>query len=339
MPSMMGIEFAPLNIPLERRLQTVGALHFFFFSLLTPAVSLILPFYLLTTIVWPLMVAYLIWMYYDWNSPQNGAYRSEWWLRQRIHKWYADYFPVKLHTTADFDPEQNYLIGYHPHGIISMAAFINFATNGTGILEKFPSIRFHLCTLVGQFWTPFRREWGLLHGMIDCSRKSILNIINTEKKGAACVLVVGGAEEALDAHPGHHILTLNRRKGFIRLALVSGAQLVPCYSFGENDIYHQADNPKGSNIRKIQTYMKKVLGFSPPAFHGRGVFNYNVGMLPFRKPINTVLGAPIRVEKCENPTMEQIDELHATYVTRLRELFDEYKGKFGVSASTQLVIN
>lgn len=34
------------------------------------------------------------------------------------------------------------------------------------------------------------------------------------------------------------------RKGFIRLAIQSGAALVPCYSFGENDIYEQADNPK-----------------------------------------------------------------------------------------------
>ena len=76
---------------------------------------------------------------------------------------------------------QNYLIGSHPHGIISMAAFVNFATDGTGILEMFPKIEFHLCTLVGQFYTPIRREWGLLHGMIDCSRESLTYILNAKK--------------------------------------------------------------------------------------------------------------------------------------------------------------
>ncbi|KAK6029760.1 diacylglycerol acyltransferase [Ostertagia ostertagi] len=264
MTQLFGIDFAPLNVPLERRLQTLGAMHFFMISLLLHVLTIglfsvyyvIAPFQLFT-VLWPISMAYFVWLYYDWKSPKRGAYRSTWFMRQRIHNWYANYFPVKLHKTAELSPDENYLVGSHPHGIISMSAFINFATNGTGILEMFPEISFHVCTLVGQFYTPFRREWGLLHGMIDCSRESLSHVLSGEKVGCssldqeahramntatlgkACVLVVGGAEEALDAHPGHHILTINRRKGFIKLALETGAQLVPCYSFGENDIFHQ----------------------------------------------------------------------------------------------------
>lgn len=63
--------------------------------------------------------------------------------------------------------------------------------------------------------------------------------MNHRETGKAVVLVVGGAEEALDAHPGYHILTLKSRKGFIREALKSGASLVPAYSFGENDVFEQ----------------------------------------------------------------------------------------------------
>ncbi|CAB3397627.1 unnamed protein product [Caenorhabditis bovis] len=339
MPHLLGIEWAPLSIPLERRLQTLGALHFFFITLLTPVIVLLLPFYLLSTVFWPLIVLYAIWLYFDWNSPKRGGYRSEWFMRQRIHTWYANYFPVKLHTTSGLDPNKNYLIGYHPHGIISMAAFINFATNGTGILDIFPKIHFHLCTLVGQFWTPWRREWGLLHGMVDCSRESIKYLLNNTRKGNAVVLVVGGAEEALDAHPGHHILTLRRRKGFVRIAIQTGAHLIPCYSFGENDIFNQADNPKGSTIREFQTMMKRILGFSPPAFHGRGVFNYTFGLLPFRKPINTVLGEPIEVVQNSNPTSEEIETVHQIYMKKLMELFETHKTKFGVPESAKLIIN
>ncbi|VDL79847.1 unnamed protein product [Nippostrongylus brasiliensis] len=337
MTNLFGIELAPLHVPWERRLQTVGAIHFFLVSLLTPVLTTLLYLYMLNTIVWPLAVCYSIWMYYDWNSPKRGAYRSEWFQRQRIHDWYASYFPVKLHKTADLDPKENYLIAYHPHGIISLSAYINFATNGTGILDVFPKITFHLCTLAGQFCTPFRREWGLLHGFIDCSRESISYVLNGEK-GKACVLVVGGAEEALDARPGYHVLTLKRRKGFVRLALETGAQLVPCYSFGENEIFDQAENPKGSTTRMIQTTLKKLLGFSPPIFYGRGVFNYNFGLLPYRKPINTVLGAPIKVTKVDHPTQEQVDELHKLYITKLQELFDTHKTKYGVTSNTQLVL-
>lgn len=85
-------------------------------------------------------------------------------------------------------------------------------------------------------------------------------VLGGARKGEAAILVVGGAEEALDAHPGKHVLTLNARKvpyprynilnlpypfqGFIKLALETGAQLVPCFGFGENDLYLQASNDK-----------------------------------------------------------------------------------------------
>lgn len=52
-----------------------------------------------------------------------------------------------------------------------------------------------------------------------------------------------------------------------------------------------------------------------------------------------MLGAPIQVTKSVTPSQEEIDTLHETYMTKLRELFEEHKTKFGVSASTQLVIN
>ncbi|KAK6016509.1 diacylglycerol acyltransferase [Ostertagia ostertagi] len=88
----------------------------------------------------------------------------------------------------------------------------------------------------------------------------------------------------------------------------------------------------------IQTTLKNFVGISPPVFHGRGVFNYNFGLLPYRKPIHTVLGAPIKVTKTENPTQEQIDDLHRQYVTKLQELFDSNKTKYGVAPKTQLVL-
>jgi len=57
--------------------------------------------------------------------------------------------------------------------------------------------------------------------------------------------------------------------------------LVPVFGFGENDIYNQVANPVGSRLRRLQTLLMKLLSFSPPLFHGRGV-------LPFRHPVNVV---------------------------------------------------
>lgn len=66
------------------------------------------------------------------------------------------------------------------------------------------------------------------------------------------------------------------------------ADLVPVFSFGENDIYRQVENPRGSRLRRFQETMKAFTGFSPPIFYGRGLLQYTWGYVPFRTRIATV---------------------------------------------------
>ncbi|KAK6057335.1 diacylglycerol acyltransferase [Cooperia oncophora] len=162
-----------------------------------------------------------------------------------------------------------------------------------------------------------RREWLLLSGFIDCSKESIQNVLTMKKAGQAAVVAVGGAEEALYARPGVHKLKLLTRKGFVKQALRCGASLVPVYSFGETDIYQQLDNPEGSMVRRFQTWVKNLIGISVPFFYGRGLFQLNFGFLPYRRPINTVIGAPIDVPKILEPTDEEVDRLHRQYCDAL----------------------
>ena len=48
--------------------------------------------------------------------------------RLQLWRWMRDYFPVSCIKTTDLDPSRNYIFGYHPHGIIGLGAWINFAT-------------------------------------------------------------------------------------------------------------------------------------------------------------------------------------------------------------------
>ncbi|VDO41272.1 unnamed protein product, partial [Onchocerca flexuosa] len=322
---------------------------------------------------WPIVLLYLTWFIYDYKSPKRGGYPSRWIRTRSIHKYFARYFPIHLHITTPLISGKNYLIGSHPHGIISMNTFANFATNATGIFEKFPGMNVRVCTLIPQFWPPLRREWGMLYGLIDCSKESLHYVLNTTNSiNNIVVLIVGGAEEALDAHPGSHILTLNKRKGFIKIAIETGAQLVPMYCFGENELFKQVrkllqtknelfqtgektfgqnelfkqvSNPEGSYLRRFQSKLKKIMKISFPICHGCGLFR-NFGPFPYRqvpkfilfKPINTVIGAPISVIKKENPTKEEIDRLHELYINALTELFETHKIKFGVPKNASLII-
>lgn len=108
-----------------------------------------------------------------------------------------------------------------------MAPFVNFATNGTNFNTKFPGIQSYPATLNGQFFFPFRREVIIALGVIAASKRGITNILKKVGGGNAVCLIVGGAEEALDSHEGNYSLCLNKRKGFIRIALQNGASLVP----------------------------------------------------------------------------------------------------------------
>ena len=43
-----------------------------------------------------------------------------------------------------------------------------------------------------------------------------------------------------------------------------------------------------------------------PIFHGRGVFNYDFGLLPHRRPINIVIGEPIAPPAIELSALREI---------------------------------
>ncbi len=249
---------------------------------------------------------------------------------------YLDYFPIHLHKTCDLPPDRPYIFGCHPHGIISLGAFCNFATEATGFEKKFPGIDLRLLTLKANFRIPFYGFYLSMLGLCDASKESC-NYILEKGHGNSILLVLGGAKESLDAHPSsQYILTLKNRKGFVKIALANGASLVPVFSFGENDLYDQIANPRGSKLRQIQMLIQKRLGYATPFFKGRGIFQYAVGFLPNRHAIDTYVGEPIHLPKLERAkiTSDIVDKYHAEYMEALKRLFDTYKAEHGNADAT-----
>lgn len=335
---MLGVEFAPLYIPTDRRLQTLAVVHYtYIFLFMGFGIVGVFICLLFTSYYWiPLL--YFVWYYYDRKTSQQGGRRSNWARNWKLFKYFADYFPITIVKTADLHPGRNYILGCHPHGIMSHSHFCNLGSTGSGFSINFPAIKPYLCVLAGQFMFPIFREYFLLSGAIEVSKSSIEWVLTKESTGNAIGIITGGAKEALDTLPGKYRINLLRRKGFVRLALVHGASLVPVFSFGENNIYTQVDNPEGSRLRRSQNFLTNAVGFSTPIFHGRGIFNYTLGLLPYRRPISTVFGKPIDLDKVPNPTNEQVDEVHQRYMKELTELFDNYKVKCGAEESAQLEI-
>lgn len=261
-----------------------------------------------------------------------------WFRRLKWWKYFCGYFPISLIKTADLDPKKNYVFGYHPHGIIGLGAIGNFGSEATGFSEIFPGIVPHLLTLAMNFRFPFMRDIIMSSGVCSVDRESIEHILQKMGPGHSVVIVVGGAAESLDAHPDSLKLTLKDRKGFVKLALRNGASLVPVFSFGENSLYEQVSNPRGSALREWQTKMKNVMGFAPPIFHGRGVLQYTFGLIPYRRPVYSVVGEPIHVTKIKEPSVEEVDSFHQKYIDGLISIFEKHKSKYGIPEDKHLEI-
>ncbi|ETS87500.1 hypothetical protein PFICI_01328 [Pestalotiopsis fici W106-1] len=325
------IRWAPFNVPAERRLQTlavlmhclcIGAFVSVFFALCAN------PF------AWPLLLVYLMHLLTSTAATDGSLrYRSEWFRSSYIWDLFAGYFPARLHKTHDLPPTRKYIFGYHPHGIISHGAWAAFATEALGFAEKFPGITNSLLTLDSNFRIPFYRDYVLSMGVRSVSKDSIVNILtrggkNNEGMGRAVTIVIGGARESLEAQPGQMRLILKERKGFIKLAVRTGADLVPVLAFGENEIYDQLRPKEHPLVHKIQMFVLKVWKFTLPFLHGRGIFNYDVGLMPYRHPLNIVVGAPIKVQQYKRIDDQEIDRLHELYVEELMKLWNRYKDEF-----------
>ena len=328
-----GIRFAPLRVPVRRRLQTASVL--FHCMSIVVLVSMFW-FTCANPLSWPLLVPYLVHLSFS-TAATNGklAYRSEYLRSLKLWRLFAGYFPIRLHKTFDLDPKRRYVFAYHPHGIISHGAWCSFATNALGFKEKFPGITNSLLTLDSNFRIPFYRDWILAMGIRSVSKESIRNLLGTggpknDGQGRAVTIVVGGARESLEAQPGFLRLILKGRKGFIKMALRSGADLVPVIGFGENDLYDQLSPKTHPMVHKLQMFTLKVFKFTLPALHGRGLLNYDVGLMPYRRPVNVVVGKPILVhtEPGHEPNQAEVDQYHALYLQELEKLWESYKDSF-----------
>lgn len=178
--------------------------------------------------------------------------------------------------------------------------------------------------------------------------------------GRAIFLAPGGAAEALLCRPGGcYDVLLARRKGFCRVALATGADVVPVLMFGETDLFDVWIPPAGSFAWKMQRLSHRLFGTSQPIFRGEGLLGADhKGLLPRRwspgcgRPrLTTVVGQPVRVEggpwrsageeagggsapswppripkRGADPAFEAaVDALHARYCRALRALFDEHR--------------
>lgn len=171
-----AIRWAPLNVPLQRRLQTLVVL----FHTLCIALSVSIFFFLCAIpLFWPLLIPYMIYTMSS-NASTSGtlSHRSDFLRSLPVWSLFASYFPARLHRTQELPPTRKYIFGYHPHGIISMGAFAAFCTEALGFSQLFPGIKNTLLTLDSNFRIPIYRDYALAMGLASVSKESCENLLS-----------------------------------------------------------------------------------------------------------------------------------------------------------------
>lgn len=217
--------------------------------------------------------------------------------------------------------------------------FGNFVVGHSKWSKLFPGVRTKLTTLAANVRMPLQREFILSCGVSAATEKCLKLLLNQSNNpndqqfddgctSNAVGLVVGGMRETGYTYPNTYRFVVAKRRGFIRIAYETGASLVPAISFGENDIYKPIYITSEFWLRIFRYFGWQKINAAPALPNGRGFLQYNFGMIPIRQPINTVIGTPIHLEKCSNPTTEQLNKTHELFCDRLIELFETHKSKY-----------
>lgn len=118
-------------------------------------------------------------------------------------------------------------------------------------------------------------------------------------------------------------LFLRTRFGFTKLALNSGASIVPVYTFNQDKCFDFA-----ISTNKFLVGLGRKVGFLPLLFFG-------FAGIPLGPPkpvaLTVVIGKPIKIPKIEKPTKEDIAKYHELFVASVEKLYNDNRAAYGLS--------
>eukprot|EP00878_Enallax_costatus_P002787 GHUV01002978.1.p1 GENE.GHUV01002978.1~~GHUV01002978.1.p1 ORF type:complete len:582 (+),score=78.61 GHUV01002978.1:672-2417(+) len=191
-----------------------------------------------------------------------------------------------------------YIFGCHPAGVLSRGAFHTFALRGwKSPVSSVQGLRFAIGSQL--FYTPILliREFLIMAGCIPADKTTLLHHL---KSGNSVALTPGGFKEL--QHVRTNNIVLQKRKGFVALALETGAQLVPVLCVGEQNVVIP---PRKAG----ESYRYKGMKW--------GIWAFLLAHRPY--PIKVVFGPAM------SPAVgESVEELHARYTAALVQLGQEH---------------
>lgn len=200
-----------------------------------------------------------------------------------------------------------------PHGVLPFANVLSIPAINTFIGRKFVGAAASVVSSV-----PGLRYMGL-YGLVDVSARSIAKTLS---QGTCVGTVPDGIAGIFRCTAGDEVVVLRKRKGIAKLALRTGAPILPAYSIGNTTAF-SAWFDKWGVLERISRKVQASFFL----YWGRFYLP-----IPRRVNVTMLIGAPLLVTKVAEgtePTAEQVDELHERLLADMEKIFNLHKHALG----------
>jgi len=261
----------------------------------------------------------------------GAVHRQRWW-QVAVHK-ALGYGASRRHRIVNpsrhlIRDDKRYLWSLHPHSILADGWHSVVARNVDAFDDEGngpPTIgrKIALCFAPVIQHVPVHQEmYRDKCGAAD--KASLVRWWNTPDTDPA--LIPGGFAEAVFADAGerrYEYAYIKDRKGFVKICIEEGKDIVPCYTFKSTWMYH---NP--GFLRGLRARLSQKLSIGLVAIIGRMGTS-----MPLTDDTTTVVFPPFEASRYK---VAQLDEAHGAYMEHLETHFDLNKSKYGMDG-VQLV--
>eukprot|EP00929_Paragymnodinium_shiwhaense_P107934 TRINITY_DN74284_c0_g1_i1.p1 TRINITY_DN74284_c0_g1~~TRINITY_DN74284_c0_g1_i1.p1 ORF type:complete len:400 (+),score=58.85 TRINITY_DN74284_c0_g1_i1:108-1202(+) len=255
----------------------------------------------------------------------SKGWHHKWFLYGYLCDWILCYHDaVIVREGPPPDPKRKYMFAHYPHGVYGVCrAFSGGVRNWRAL---FPGIFARWGSFGAAFYWPGVREFSLCAGCVDASKPVLEKVA---KRGESINLLPGGIDEMnlTDGTSKQTQLVMTDRKGFVKLAIENGMDIIPGFCFGEKWIHETVRLPD-LICRALRPFR-----LSGTLLRGRGP-----SFLGFLKPLAYVYGEPIQVKQQRPVDEAYLDEVHAKVMQSVQSIFDRYKARFGYAEDETLVM-
>lgn len=238
---------------------------------------------------------------------------------------YFDYHEEFETTDAQFRElagkgGRRFIIAVQPHGVISFVGLCSWVKAP----PDFRRIKTAAASAVLR--TPILKHVMGIFGLTDASAANIRRHLKQEGVEGSLVLYIGGIAELFLSCPEEERLYIGQRKGFIKVALREGADVIPAYFFGNTSVLSVLK-------RGPLAALSRRLGASLTLFWGQ----YGLP-IPRDHMLLYARGRPLGLPHIPDPTPEDVDKYHALYVAEVTRLYNKHRERLPQYKHKKIII-